>query len=85
MKRVLTIMFIILSLLITGCSKNDDIIYMGVNAEILEISHYVKGIVVKGLDNDSFLGDGCYINCESEDVYFIYVDNIGVCQASCRI
>ena len=68
-------MLVILLLLITGCSKNQDIIHMGVNAEILEISNIVKGIVVKGLDNNSILGEECYINCEGEDVYFIYADN----------
>lgn len=49
--------------------------FMGVNAEILEITNELQGFVVKGLDNDSILGEKCYINCESSDIYFIYADN----------
>ncbi|GAA0720074.1 hypothetical protein GCM10008905_08890 [Clostridium malenominatum] len=76
MKRVLLmIMLIILLFSITACSNNKDITYVGVNAEILEISNVIKGIVVKGLDNNSILGEECYVNCEGPDVYFIYVDN----------
>ncbi len=67
-------LILILLLLTTACSKDEDVIHVGVNAEILEISNYLKGMVVKGLDKDSILGDVCYINCESPEVYFIYVD-----------
>lgn len=69
-------MLIVLLLSMTACGNNKDVTYVGVNAEILEISKVVKGIVVKGLDDNSILGEKCYINCESPDVYFIYVDNI---------
>lgn len=53
-----------------------DATHIGVNAEILEISKEVKGFVVKALGPGNILGEKCYINCESEDVYFIYADNI---------
>lgn len=66
---------VILLPLMTACGSNDDVTHVGVNAEILEISNVVKGIVVKGLDNNSILGDECYINCESPEVYFLYVEN----------
>jgi uncharacterized lipoprotein YehR (DUF1307 family) len=75
-KLLLIIISIILLLSLTACDNDKDVVYVGVNAEILEISKYVKGIVVKGLDNNSILGENCYINCESSDVYFIYADNI---------
>ncbi len=48
---------------------------MGVNAEILEISGELNGFVVKGLDDNSILGEKCYINCESPDIYFLYANN----------
>jgi hypothetical protein len=57
----------------TSCSNDVETLHV-VNAEILEISNFVKGMVVKGLDNNSILGDKCYINCENPEVYFIYVD-----------
>lgn len=74
MKKMFLILFIILVPLIISCENNNDTVYMGVNAEILEISSIVKGIVVKGSDNNSMLGDECYINCESPETYFIYVE-----------
>lgn len=49
--------------------------HVGVNAQILEISSEVKGMVVKPLDDQSILGEKCYINCENEDTYFVHVDN----------
>ena len=75
MKRALIIVFAILLLLpISACSHQEEVTYVGVNAEILEISNVVQGLVVKGLDNNSILGEECYINCESSEVYFLYVD-----------
>lgn len=67
-------MMSIIALSITGCNNNEEIGYVGINAQILEISKEVKGIVVKSLDDESILGEKCYINCESSDTYFIYVD-----------
>lgn len=76
MKKTLLIMMLFVFLFsITACDSNKDASYVGVNAEILEISNFVKGMVVKELDDDGILGEECYINCESQDVYFIYVDN----------
>jgi hypothetical protein len=66
--------FLVVPLLfMTSCSNDVETLHV-VNAEILEISNFVKGMVVKGLDNNSILGDKCYINCENPEVYFIYVD-----------
>lgn len=76
MKKIFSIIaLIVLLFTISACSKSDDGGYIGVNAEILEISNELQGFVVKGLDNDSMLGEKCYINCESPDMYFIYADN----------
>lgn len=74
-KTFLIVIAFVLLISITACCKNEDITHMGVNAEILEISSQVKGMVVKGLDNNSMLDEKCYINCENPDTYFIYVDN----------
>lgn len=76
MKKVFSIIIALALLIsITACGKKEDITHMGVNAEILEISSEVKGMVVKGLDNNSMLGEKTYINCENPETYFIYVDN----------
>lgn len=75
MKKTLSIATIVIILFtMSACSRSDDVSYGGVNAEILEISNELQGFVVKGLDSDSVLGDKCYINCESPDMYFVYVD-----------
>ena len=75
MKKVLLVtMVIFLLFLITACNRNKSTAYVGVNAEILEINNFVKGMVVKGLNSNSILGEKCYINCEGEGTYFIYVD-----------
>ncbi len=76
MKKILSIaILIVLSFTISACNKAENTVYVGVNAEILEIIDEVQGFVVKGLDKDSMLGEKCYINCESPDMYFIYADN----------
>lgn len=76
MKKILLIMFsVILLLSATACGNNKEVTYIGVNAEILEISKEVKGFIVKSIDDDSILGGKCYINCEDSDTYFIYANN----------
>lgn len=76
MQRILSIsILIVLLFTISACDKSDDTLHVGVNAEIIEISNELQGFVVKGLDDDSMLGEKCYINCESKDMYFIYADN----------
>ena len=39
------------------------------------MSKELHGFAVKGLGEDSILSERCYINCEVEDIYFIYVNN----------
>lgn len=73
MKRIFIFFLVVPLLFMTSCSNDVETLHV-VNAEILEISNFVKGMVVKGLDNNSILGDKCYINCENPEVYFIYVD-----------
>ncbi len=56
---------------VVSCGEKQDVLHMGVNAEILEIFKQEKIILVKGLDKNSILGDKCYVNCEN--AYFIEV------------
>jgi hypothetical protein len=76
MKRLIGIIVIMAALLsVSACNSKETTVYNGVNAEILELSTQVKGMVVKGLDDNSMLGEGCYINCENEKTYFVEVVN----------
>ncbi|MHB8129200.1 MAG: hypothetical protein ACYDEX_09400 [Mobilitalea sp.] len=77
MKRLIGVIVILVALSsICACNNNKTATtYIGVNAEILELSNQVKGMVVKGLDNNSILGEKCYINCENKKTYFIEVVN----------
>ncbi len=55
-------------LTLIGCvDKTDKIKQIGVNAEIIEINSQQKTILVKGLDENSILGDKCYVNCTNAD------------------
>ncbi len=66
---------ILVLLICASCSsKNEVVAHHGVNAEILEISKELKGMVVQSLDDNSVLGEKCYINCEDEKTYFNYVN-----------
>lgn len=77
MKRNLISTIILLSLIIglTACGASKKVAYAGVNAEILEINTELKGFVVKSLNDNSILGEKCYISCENPEVYYIYADN----------
>ena len=77
MKRKLISTVILLSLIVglSACGMSKKTTHIGVNAEILEINTESKGFVVKSLDDNSILGEKCYISCENPEVYYIYADN----------
>lgn len=76
MKRVIGIIVILVALLsMYACSNKKTTTYIGVNAEVLELSKQVKGMVVKSLDEKSILSERTYINCENEQTYFVEVVN----------
>lgn len=75
MKKILIVIMSVMALSFTGCSNREESGYVGVPAQILEISKEVKGMVVKSLDENSILEGKCYINCEDPETDFIYVDN----------
>ena len=76
MKKVasLALAFALMITLI-ACSQKEAKSYAGLNAEIIAINSDLKGFTVKSLDNDTVLGGQCYVNLESDDVYYIYTDN----------
>lgn len=76
MRKLLNLtVWLILLFTLSACSNSENRSFVGVNAEIIEISNELQGFVVKGLDPDSIIGEQCYINCEGPDTYFIYVNN----------
>ncbi|WP_148556604.1 hypothetical protein TPDSL_25610 [Terrisporobacter petrolearius] len=75
MKKILIVTIAIMPLILTACGNKKEVGYVGVNAQILEISKEVKGMVVKPSDDESILGKKCYINCENPETSFVYVDN----------
>ena len=77
MKKLMIItlaVFFMVSL--SSCKNKDEVSHSGVNAQIVELTQGVDGMVVKSLDEESILGDHCYINCEDADTYFIYADYV---------
>ena len=75
MKKLLIVMISVITLSFTACTNKEEVTYVGVNAQIIELSKELKGMVVKFLDNEDNLTEKCYINCEDPEIYFIYVDN----------
>ncbi len=76
MKKISGIVILIVLLItISACNKHENTSHVGVNAEILEMNKGVHGLVVKALDENSVLGEKCYINCEAPEMYYIYANN----------
>ena len=74
MKKLLSIAMVFgMIFALFGCSS-DVQSYAGLNAEIVAINSELNGFTIKSLDDDSILGEKCYINLESDDVNYIYVD-----------
>ena len=75
MKKIISIFTVITVVLcMSGCVKKVNT-YVGVNAEILEINSNENAFIVKGLDDDSMLGEKCYVKCDKDGLYYIYVNN----------
>ena len=66
---ILFLFFISTIFILTSCGAKKEVLNMGVNAEILEINEEEKILLVKGLDENSILGDKSYIKCK--EAYFI--------------
>ncbi len=71
-KGFLILLVIVLSLpILVSCRKEQKIVYMGVNAEILEIHEKEKVFLVRGLDADSIIGDKSLV--DTKEAYYIEV------------
>lgn len=71
-KRLLVLVFSILSLtILVSCRDDQEVIHMGLNCEILEVHLDEKAFLVRGLDENSILGDKSYVS--TEEAYYIEV------------
>ncbi len=76
MKKILSLVLALaLTMIITACANNDVQSYAGLNAEIIAINSELNGFTIKSLDDNSILGEECYINLESDDIVYIYTEN----------
>ena len=73
-----SLILLLIIVLFAGCNKASNLeegaTHYGVNAKIIWINPELRGFVVKSLDNNSELGEKCYLGLESEDILFQYVD-----------
>ena len=68
------LVLIVLSLaILVSCRKEQEVVHMGVNAEIIEIHKDEKAFLVRGLDENNILGDRSYVS--TEGAYYIEVVN----------
>ena len=71
-KGFLLLLVIIFSLpILVSCRKEQKIVHRGVNAEILEIHEEEKAFLLRGLDDNSIIGDKSYVT--TEEAYYIEV------------
>ena len=81
MKKTILLLIVTITLIISVACENKPTKsnqvsgYSGLNAEIVEINSELDGFVVKSLDENSVLGEKCYIGLSHDDVYYIYADN----------
>ena len=63
-RNFLLIMLIVCNLLaLSGCRK-EEVLYLGLNAEVLEVDVENQKICVKDLDEPAIFGAECYIECK---------------------
>jgi hypothetical protein len=74
-RRNLLLILIVLSLsILVSCREEQEVLHLGVNAEILEINEDEKAFLVRSSDVDSILGDKSYVKTEDAD-YIELVDD----------
>lgn len=69
-KRILIILTLIFTLSLTACVKQKEAVLNGLNAEVIKIDSEKEILEVKGLDENSPLGESCLIDCK--DIPMIY-------------
>ena len=77
-KFIALLLTLIYVLALVGCKKEekDNILYCGLNAEIVEIDSTNKIVYVADLDADEVFGASCAIDCQKliQNQKIIYVD-----------
>ena len=74
-KSFIIILSLVCIFIFSSCSNNEVAGYAGVNAEIVEMTFEVEGMVVRSLDVNSILGNTCYVNCSIDNISFVHVNN----------
>ncbi len=73
MKRLIAIFISVVFIFVLAACSKQDTLHLGVNAVIQEVDEENNWIIVKGIDDDSFIKDGCEISCsEIEIIYCNY-------------
>lgn len=62
-KRKLSIVLMVFVLLVLSGCKKEEVLHLGLNAEIMEISVENQVICVKDAGESSAFGEKCFINC----------------------
>ena len=74
-KVFLVLLLVVFSLpVLVSCRKEQKIIHLGLNAEILEINKDDKAFLVRGLDENTILGDKSYISTSLNEVDAYYLE-----------
>lgn len=80
MKKLIVMLLALVCVLdLVGCDKKDDVLHLGLNAEITEINAADYSITVKDIDeNQSVFGSKCVIDCSNavqrENILYIDYD-----------
>lgn len=76
MRKVWLLILLLSALLLTGCTAEEDVLHLGLNAEIVEIDAENHILYVSDMGNEGVFGGRCAIDCTErmEDEEIIYVD-----------
>lgn len=76
MKKWVIAVFLVASLLcLASCSGKEDVLHMGLNAEILAIDVESTVLEIRGLDQDSRLRERCSIDCTETPIIYCNYSN----------
>lgn len=79
MKKWMIAVFSVTCLLcLASCSGQEDVLHMGLNAEILAIDVENTVLEIRGLDQDSHLGEHCSIDCTETPIIYCNYSNADV-------
>ena len=74
--RYICLLLLLSALLLTGCTAEEDVLHLGLNAEIVEIDAENHILYIADTGNEGVFGGRCAIDCTElmEDEEIIYVD-----------